>query len=348
MLWIVFGTRPEWIKLDPLVRLLTIPHRLICTGQHTTLLASLGLPMPPDMLSLNLPGTNQPKAYASSVKKALQDLADSIGEPSLVLVQGDTASAFGAMSYAVSAGDTPHRARCAHVEAGLRSWNDHDPEPEEYFRRTIDDRCQYRFAPTTVAQDNLRQSHKFSWVTGNTITDALRLQHLPPNPHRRGVLVTLHRRESFGQPLKNILTGLIDMARHRPDLPFTWPLHPNPRIQDSLKGLSLPTNVHLVPPMPYPTFLRTLHTSQAVLTDSGGLTEEACTLGIPTVLARNTTERPEAISEGTAHLAGTQPAGIAHALRWALNASPKPSTVYGDGHCAQRILTLLTQHCLCG
>lgn len=351
VLTFILGTRPEAIKIRPLLReakARKIPFKVILTGQHTDLLHGTGVT---PTLNLHIPSENDPLAYVETVTTALVHHLDGTKSVSraTVVVQGDTASAL-AGARAASQLSIP----VAHVEAGLRSHDPNDPWPEELFRIEIDALADFHFCPTA---GNAKNVSRELWeigapcgvaprrgltpdhiqVTGNTITDALRLAKLSRNP-RNHILVTLHRRESAGEPMSRILKGLTDFALNHPTTMLILINHPN--------GLARwPENRSLncldFNPLPYPTFLTYLSSAACVLTDSGGLIEETSTLGIPCVIARNHTERPEALSEGSAFLAGTSSASITQALTIALHAQPHPSTVYGDGFVSPRILNLL-------
>jgi UDP-N-acetylglucosamine 2-epimerase (non-hydrolysing) len=332
----VLGTRPEALKLRPLadeLRIRGMPFRLLSTGQHAGLLMGTGLPLAPEFFSLCLPSDNHPDAYVARATEALW--AHLVGsETSLIVVQGDTASALAGARAGLKLGIP-----VAHIEAGLRSGDRSDPWPEEGYRIEIDQLASLRFAPTVDALLNLAAEGLDGMTTGNTSVDALRLAGLDlwHPPTRAGLLVTLHRRESFGEPMRKLFDTVWSFAATHPDLAITWPLHPNPEVmRHCLTHQALP-NIDLCPPLPHEEFLKTLYRSFIVLTDSGGLIEEACTLGIPTVIARNHTERPEAITAGSAVLAGTTPVEVAKALDWALTTTIQPSTVFGDGFASTRI-----------
>jgi UDP-N-acetylglucosamine 2-epimerase (non-hydrolysing) len=253
----------------------------------------------------------------------------------LVIVQGDTASAYaGAIA---ASGNIP----VAHVEAGIRSGDDSDPWPEEIFRREIDTIASqnggWKFAPTEHAKCNL-----LDWwhteVTGNPGIDALYAHTQPTTDVEGRVLVTLHRRESFGAPLMAIVQGLEQAAqRYEDSLAFVWPTHPNPGVQAVLEYAP---HVLCWPPQPTVAFANLLAHSRCVVTDSGGVQEEAAALGVPCVVARDKTDRPESVDVGLAKVAGRTAAGILEGLEWALSFTkrPDPSHCFGDGHAAPRIV----------
>lgn len=347
MLIYVAGTRPEVIKLAPLIRLCikrSVPFQCILTGQHADLIASTGI----DAIwpiRLTLPSQNDPMAYCDAATERLSEVLHGQKSDSIVVVQGDTASALAGARAGVQ-----QNLRVAHVEAGLRSGNLQDPWPEEGFRVEIDRLSTHRFCPTDGNLVNLTIEGLSGVVTGNTVTDALRLAGITPvKPvHRENgpVVVTLHRRESFGQPLLDIIAGLSQVAASFPDRAFCWPVHPNPKVQEALDQSPLPVNILRRSPLPYPKFIEFLSRSRCVLTDSGGLVEECSTLGIPVAVARDCTERPEACEVGTARLAGKSTAGVVEALQWALSDEALwgtlPSDVFGDGHAAERIVKHFT------
>lgn len=338
MLAIVYGTRPEAIKLRPLTLELArrgIPFTTLFTGQHPDLIAGTGLESPD--VSLGVPGRNEPLAYVDDVVTALYQYASVGPRLGRIVVQGDTASALAGARFGAYSGIP-----VAHVEAGLRSFDPKDPWPEEMFRVEIDQLATLRFAPTITSMGNLLAENlqHGSSCTGNTITDHLRLAGIAGQAERHDlVLVTLHRRESFGQPLRDIVAGLSQFARAHPGIRFVWPLHPNPHVRESLG--TLPDNIIVDPPMSAVPFARALSQARAVLTDSGGVIEEACTLGTPCVIARDRTERPEAVSVGNAAVAGRTSRGVVDGLTWALLATIQPSRVFGDGYASERIADLL-------
>lgn len=341
----VLGTRPEAIKLAPLIRQFrqrNLPYEVVWTGQHTDLLRQTGfLAEFPRTPSLGLGSPNDPLAYVGTALKRLGAFqkADRLRG---VLVQGDTASACSGGRWARWAG-----LPLAHVEAGLRTFDFADPWPEEAFRVELDEMATWRFAPTPLALKHLLDAGLTGLLTGNTGVDALHqlgVRPTPPQTRLASVLVTLHRRESFGAPLAAIAEGLAAVARAHPRLWFSWPLHPNPEVQRSLAGVDLPDNVLVTAPLRYPEFVEKLALAQAVLTDSGGVIEEAATLGIPCVIARDKTERSEAVSEGRALLAGRTSEGVRLVLSIALKPhalETTPGLTFGDGHAAERITDTL-------
>lgn len=344
MITIVLGTRPEAIKALPIIRELKRrkkAFRVIHTGQHTDLMIGTGLK---PNLFLQVPSENDPEAYVGACGEALSryvapSLPSNKGET--VLVIGDTASAMAGAIWGNMLGYP-----VAHVEAGLRSHDLSDPWPEEGFRVEIDRLATYHFCPTEGNLANLcREPAEWvekSIVTGNTIVDALRFMKGERTTPKNYVLVTLHRRESFGEPLENVLWGLRSFARGHSDTAILWPMHPNPRVGDALRKVPMPVNVLMRGPVPYKGFLELLASANCVLTDSGGVVEEATTLGVPIVCARNKTERPEAFELPWNVLAGTNELSVEGNLRLKYHESGRPSEVFGDGNAAKRIVEVLT------
>lgn len=312
---------------------------VVATGQHTDLMAGTGLK--PDYF-LGLPSQNTPDEYVAECAKMLRGFH---GKPHIhtVLVQGDTASALAGARWAVEAG-----LAVGHIEAGLRSGNLQDPWPEEGYRVEIDRLATHRFCPTTANLNNLMaepdwahhtEHGRFSHVTGNTIIDQLRYMGVK-RTRGQHVLVTLHRRESFGAPLREILRALAGAANAHPTVPFCFPVHPNPEVRQAVREAQLPPNVILGGPLAYKEFLEFLSGARAVVTDSGGVVEEACWLGVPTVIARDTTERGEAVGV-TARLAGRVASQIWDSVDWALGARVEPSTAFGNGTAGVQIVAAL-------
>lgn len=348
MLTFILGTRPEALKILPLIREAKKrkkAFRVLATGQHSDLL--LGTGVRPDV-NLGIESTNNPHAYLGLLYFPLREKLHAAPQGTVIVVQGDTASALAAARAGTDMGIP-----VAHVEAGLRSHDLADPYPEEGFRVEIDRLATYHFCPThgnrinllnerVIGQQGQPPALENAKVVGNTITDALRLMKVTRETPKDYVLVTLHRRESFGEPLCNILRGLAKFAESHPDTAILWPLHPNPKVREALEAVPQPVNVLLRGPLPYEGFLTMLASAQAVLTDSGGVLEEATTLGVPTVCARKHTERPEAFSTKQNVLAGTKAESVEQALNAVFHTTGEPSTIFGDGHASEKILDALT------
>jgi UDP-N-acetylglucosamine 2-epimerase len=362
---VVIGTRPEAIKLAPVVLELKrcrahFETEICVTGQHREMLDQMLLVfgLRPD--------------YDLGVMKAGQDLAEVTAAcltgldrilrdegPDLVLVQGDTTTTFAA-SLAAYYCHIP----VGHIEAGLRTGKKHDPFPEEVNRRLATHLSDFHFAPTEVARSNLLLEgvcpENIS-VTGNTIIDALLLiqarlteeptlavDRLGLTDGLRMILVTAHRRESFGLPFRRICEAVRALAERRPDVLIVYPVHLNPNVQAPVREIldGVP-NVRLLSPLDYISFVACMQRAYVLLTDSGGIQEEACSLGKPVLVMREVSERPEAIAAGTARLTGTDPERIVEAVISLLDdpvcykrmaSRPNP---YGDGHAAERIVQFL-------
>lgn len=362
---LVFGTRPEAIKLAPVERLLRTAPGLACrvcvTAQHREMLDQIiqafDIEVDAD-LDIMRAGQELPELTARLVVAIDRWLRER--SPDLVLVQGDTTTAFCAALAAFY-----RRIPVGHVEAGLRTGNLEAPWPEEANRTLITRLARWHFAPTPRARENLLREgveDAAIEVTGNTAVDAIiaaceRVRACPPDvpgmPEDviRGaqplVLVTGHRRESFGSGLAGVCGAIATLARRLPDVHFVYPVHLNPNVRDPVHRI-LPAerliNVHVISPLGYLPFVRMMIRATLILTDSGGIQEEAPTLGKPVLVTRQVTERPEAIESGTAILVGTDPARIILEVerliskpdaRAAMMAAANP---FGDGKAAQRIV----------
>ncbi len=319
----VLGTRPEAIKLAPLIKVLEADPRfeakVAVTGQHREMadqvLAFFGIR--PDF-DLDLMTHRQ--TLSSLTARALAGLTDVVEQsrPDIVLVQGDTTTAFTGALAAFYA-QTP----IAHIEAGLRTGQRYSPFPEEANRSLIGRLASYHFAPTTLAAANLQAEGVTEdvWVVGNTAIDALMhgLEIVASSDHakllgrlgfvdtsRRSVLITNHRRESFGKPFRDICSALRRLAEHYPDVQFVYPVHLNPNVREPveqiLAGIS---NVHLLEPLDYPEMIWLMSKCHLVITDSGGIQEEAPSLGKPVLVTREVTERQEGVEAGTCRLVGS-------------------------------------------
>jgi UDP-N-acetylglucosamine 2-epimerase (non-hydrolysing) len=359
---VIFGTRPEAIKLAPVIEALaasrTLAPRVCVTGQHRQMLdqmlALFGI-TPHHDLAIMRPDQDLFDLTARALT-SLRPVLDA-ERPAAVLVQGDTTTAMAAALAAFY-----RQIPVGHVEAGLRTGHAYDPFPEEMNRRLTSHLATWHYAPTARAAANLGREGVPAdriLVTGNTIVDALhaivaRLTRdpkaaapaLPPGQlaGRRLVLVTGHRRESFGAGLRNICTALRELAAAHPDVLIVYPVHLNPAVQRPVHEiLGGQPNVVLTAPLDYLPFVDLMRRAHLILTDSGGLQEEAPSLGVPVLVMRETTERPEAVDAGTAMLVGTQPDTIVAAATRLLTdpaahagmrAARNP---FGDGAAAARI-----------
>ena len=352
----IFGTRPEAIKLAPLIREFTftglIKPVIVVTGQHRGMLDQVlkFFDITPDV-DLDLMRHNQ--SICDLTSRSISGLNTTLQshKPDMVIVQGDTTTAMcGAYCAAMN------RIPVSHIEAGLRSGRRDQPFPEEFNRQLIGNLADIHFCATPLARNNLLAEGKNSGihVVGNTVIDALFTglkiinENWKPdfstldslNKNSKIVLITLHRRESFGEPLHGILDALCKLSAHYPLIQFVLPVHPNPNVSAPIqKALGLLPNFHLLEPLDYPHFIWLMSKSTAILTDSGGIQEEAPSLGIPLVVARNVTERPEGIKAGVAILAGTQHDNLLITMENILK-DPKRHNLpnpYGDGNASKRI-----------
>ncbi|KNY12153.1 UDP-N-acetylglucosamine 2-epimerase [Achromobacter piechaudii] len=362
----IFGTRPEAIKMAPLVTALskepTIQSVVCVTGQHREMLdqvlALFELRAQHD-LDIMVPNQTLNGLYARLISRVDDVLQTE--QPDCVLVHGDTSTAS-----ACALASFHRRVRIGHVEAGLRTGNLAMPFPEEMNRRVVDAVGDWLFAPTAQSRANLLRENLAGkiTVTGNTVIDALAMTcaKLDPtgplardlaarydwlDPSRRLLLVTSHRRESFGGGFKNICAALSELAR-RTDLQIVYPVHLNPQVRNvvmtDLAGLS---HVHLIDPLDYLDFVWFMQRAHLILTDSGGVQEEAPYLGKPVLVMRDVTERPEAVEAGTVALVGTDTGRIVAQVNRLLDdgdlhaAYSRRINPYGDGRASQRIVDAL-------
>ncbi len=353
---LVLGTRPEAIKLAPVIRAFQqhpeFETRVVLTGQHREMVHQVmqlfGLAAD---LDLGLMAPNQTLTHVTCA--ALQGLRQEFGEhrPDLVLVQGDTTTAF-ASALAAFYEQIP----VGHVEAGLRTDNLFDPFPEEANRRLISQLALLHFAPTERSAANLRASGVVgeTITTGNTVIDALLLMaETAPElviegldwQRQRVLLATVHRRENWGQRLQDIGQGFLAVLERHPDTALLLPLHRNPTVREPLQALlGHHPRAFLTEPLDYDRLVAAMRGCTLLLTDSGGLQEEAPALGKPVLVLRRTTERPEAVDAGTARLIGTDSATIlaetSHLLEHegAYEAMARAHNPFGDGFASERIV----------
>ncbi|MFK8183112.1 MAG: non-hydrolyzing UDP-N-acetylglucosamine 2-epimerase [Phormidesmis sp.] len=359
---ITLGTRPEAIKLAPVIQtfqqLSQFDTQVVLTGQHKEMVAQVM-----DLFGLeanhNL-DIMQPKQTLSDITcrslKGLETLFVEM-QPDMVISQGDTTTAFAAALAAFY-----QQIPVGHVEAGLRTDNILNPFPEEANRRLVSQIATLHFAPTEQSVRNLKANGITQGIhpTGNTVIDALLtvadkspncdVPGLDWNKHRV-ILSTVHRRENWGEPLTDITTGFLDILERFPDTALLLPLHRNPTVRDPLKAaLDGHPRTFLVEPLDYAQLVGAMKRSTLLLTDSGGLQEEAPGLGKPVLVLRETTERPEAIDAGTAKLVGTHAATIADEAAQLLSDEAayakmaKAVNPFGDGHAAERIADAVTQY----
>lgn len=364
---LVFGTRPEAIKMAPVVAALRsmpgIETAVAVTAQHRQMLDQVldlfGI-VPDDDLNLMQANQSLQDLFARILTGMSAVLARR--KPHLVLVHGDTST-----TLAVSLAAFYAKVSVGHIEAGLRTGNMAAPWPEEMNRRLTAPLASLHFAPTARARDNLLAegiTPSSIHVTGNTVIDALQQvsRRLDDDPalrttiavqfpfldaQRRMLLVTGHRRENLGQGFESICRALLVLGQ-RDDLQIIYPMHLNPNVRGPVERLlEEAPNIHLVPPQEYLPFVYLLKQAHLVITDSGGIQEEAPALGKPVLVMRETTERPEAVEAGTAQLVGAETAGIVRAATMLLDdpalhaRMSRAQNPYGDGHAASRIASLI-------
>ncbi|EJF7264696.1 UDP-N-acetylglucosamine 2-epimerase (non-hydrolyzing) [Vibrio parahaemolyticus] len=366
----VFGTRPEAIKMAPLVHALAVDERFdakcCVTAQHREMLDQVLelFEIKPDY-DLNLMKVGQSLNDVTArilleIKPVLQDF-----KPDVVLVHGDTATTFAATLAAYY-----EQIPVGHVEAGLRTGNIYSPWPEEANRKLTGVLTQYNFAPTETSQSNLLRENFDKdniTVTGNTVIDALlmikdkidcdktlqlTLSEQFPFLHKdkKLILVTGHRRESFGGGFERICEALAFTAKKHPEIQIVYPMHLNPNVREPVNRILADIeNVHLIEPQQYLPFIYLMNRAHIILTDSGGIQEEAPSLGKPVLVMRDTTERPEAVEAGTVKLVGTDVDRIVTGLTTLLQDEQAYKEMsfahnpYGDGKACQRILDVLAK-----
>lgn len=356
---VVFGTRPEAIKMCPLVQELKKNQKIEClvclTGQHKEMLIQVmdvfGIK---EDYNLNIMKENQSLSTITTViLNKLEEIIEK-DKPDLVLVHGDTTT-----SFAASLSAFYHNVPIGHVEAGLRTFNLQSPYPEEFNRQAIDLVSELYFAPTEQAQQQLLKEGKNPqkvFVTGNTVIDALHTtigknfdnEDIAWSNGSRLLLVTAHRRENIGQPMRNMFRALKRIIEEFPDVKIIYPIHKNPKVRDIaaeiLEGID---RIRLIEPLDVCVFHNLISKSYLVLTDSGGIQEEAPALGKPVLVMRDTTERPEGVEAGTLRLVGVQEDTI-YAETKKLLVHPaeyekmsKAVNPYGDGHASQKIVEII-------
>ena len=368
---LVFGTRPEAIKMAPLVKTFEqkedIESKVCVTAQHREMLDQVldMFEIVPDYdLNLMKPGQDLYDITANvllGMKDVLSDF-----NPDVVLVHGDTTT-----TSAASLAAFYQKIKVGHVEAGLRTGDMYSPWPEEANRQITGILASYHFAPTTTSKDNLLRENKNEasiLVTGNTVIDALFLAldkienneelknniianinaQYKLNDSKKLILVTGHRRENFGQGFINICEALKTLAINNPDIDIVYPVHLNPNVQKPVKELlSDVSNVYLIAPLQYETFLYLMNKSYFIITDSGGVQEEAPSLGKPVLVMRDTTERPEALDAGTVKLVGTDSRMIIKEAQRLLDDKvayekmSKAHNPYGDGKACAKIVEFI-------
>jgi len=360
----VFGTRPEAIKMAPLV--LALKQRsdefeavTVVSAQHRQMLDQVLeiFKITPDY-DLDIMKARQTlDEITSNVLLHLGDVIEK-EKPDIVLVHGDTTTTF-----AASVSAFYHQTAIGHVEAGLRTWDKYSPFPEEMNRQLTDVLSDLYFAPTTQSEANLLQeNHKAEniFVTGNTAIDALK-QTVQDDYHhdvldlvdadKRMILVTMHRRENQGEPMRRVFAVMRDVVEHYDDVEIIYPVHLNPVVQEAAHDiLGNHPRIHLIDPLDVVDFHNLAARSYFIMTDSGGVQEEAPSLGKPVLVLRDTTERPEGVAAGTLKLVGTNPEPVREAMEQLLTDDAEYKRMataknpYGDGEASRRILDAISYH----
>lgn len=355
------GTRPEAIKMAPVILALKqqpwADVRVLATAQHRHLLdqvlAFFGIT--PD-IDLNIMRPNQ--ALTTLTARLLLELDEVLlaEKPDVLLAQGDTTTV---MTAALAC--FYHRIPFGHVEAGLRTWDMQNPFPEEANRVIAGRLARWHFAPTEGSRQNLLREGAHDRdiiVTGNTVIDALLMTAerelelgIDLDSAKRLVLITSHRRENFGAPFRDICRAIQTLAERNPEVNFLYPVHPNPNVKDvAYEVLGQCANIHLCEPLDYAPFVAAMKRSYLIISDSGGVQEEAPALGKPVLVLRDETERPEAVEQGVVKLVGPNYERIVAETQLLLDDELAYKTMargispYGDGHGAERIVTVLREH----
>lgn len=359
----VFGTRPEAIKMAPLVLKLKADERFdevtVVTAQHREMLDQVLeiFNIKPDY-DFNIMKKNQ--SLEGITSKVMLKLADVITkeQPDIVLVHGDTTT-----SFAASLASFYQQRPIGHVEAGLRTWNKYSPFPEEMNRQMTDDLADIYFAPTKLSKENLlSENHQAEniFITGNTAIDALQetvkddyhhkvLDLIEPN--HRVILVTMHRRENQGEPMRRVFKVMKEVVDSHDDVEIIYPVHMSPKVQEvAHEILGNDPRIHLIAPLDVVDFHNLAKRSYFIMTDSGGVQEEAPALNKPVLVLRDTTERPEGVKAGTLKLVGTQVDDVRAAMlqlledKSAYDKMANAKNPYGDGHASDRIMDAIAYY----
>lgn len=354
----VVGTRPEAIKMAPVILGLKATSWaevcVLATAQHREMLDQVLhlFGISPD-IDLDIMQSNQSLSDLTARLLTAINSVLLVQKPDFVLVQGDTTTVM-----AVAMACFYNRIPVGHIEAGLRTWDLNNPFPEEANRVIVTKLANWHFAPTEGARDNLIRDGVQSdsiIITGNTVIDALLTMAKRDIPmainldsKKRMVLITAHRRENFGAPFREICRALKALAEANKDVLFLYPVHPNPHVRDfALNYFSSLDNFHLCKPLDYASFVAAMKRAYLIITDSGGVQEEAPALGKPVLVLRRETERPEAVAHGVVKLVGAEYDSIVREAQLLLDDENVYATMargvspYGDGHAAQRIISLL-------
>lgn len=359
----VFGTRPEAIKMAPLVLALQADERFeavtTVTAQHREMLDQVLeiFKIVPDY-DLNIMHKEQTLTEITANVLTKLDQVIKAVKPDIILVHGDTTTTF-----AASVAAFYNQVAIGHVEAGLRTWNKYSPFPEEMNRQMTDDLADLYFAPTEESKANLLKENQAAakiFVTGNTAIDALKQTVSSDYQHEllakldsghKLILVTMHRRENQGQPMERVFRTLLEVVEQRPEVEVIYPVHLSPKVQKlAHEILGNHERIHLIAPLDVVDFHNLAAKSYFIMTDSGGVQEEAPSLGKPVLVLRDTTERPEGVSAGTLKLVGTEPAKVKTAMLELLDdpnvyqQMAQAQNPYGDGQASQRILAAIAYH----
>ncbi|MEE2709741.1 MAG: UDP-N-acetylglucosamine 2-epimerase (non-hydrolyzing) [Gemmatimonadota bacterium] len=366
----IFGTRPEAIKMAPVIKALerraeTIESRICVTAQHRDMLDQVLsiFRLEPDY-DLQIMRDRQSLSYLTAgILTELENILSQV-QPDYILVHGDTTTT---MTAALAG--FYHRIPVGHVEAGLRTHDRYNPFPEEINRRMTDTVSDLHFAPTSNARENLLSEgieDDSIYVTGNTVIDALQeiVKHEGPKSResidnvvrsdRKIILVTVHRRENLGMPIEDIFHALVELAnQYKSSVQIIYPVHLNPVVRQKANDmLSAIGNISLIPPLEYFSFVHLMLRSYLILTDSGGIQEEAPSLGKPVLVLREKTERPEGVAAGVLKVVGTDRKRIVQETARLLDnptaykKMAKAANPYGDGQAGERIVEILIQHAL--
>ena len=361
----VFGTRPEAIKMAPLVKELARRDEiesLVClTGQHREMLDSV-MEIFDLKADFDLNIMEQRQTLSTITTKTLLGMEKVFAEkkPDLILVHGDTSTTFAGALAAFY-----HQVKVGHVEAGLRTWDKYSPFPEEMNRTLVGDIADLHFSPTKANAENLRREAVMGdvFITGNTAIDAMRYTVKPDFKfglpeldtldfaHKRVIAVTCHRRENYGQPMQDIMHAILDVVNSHPDVEVVYPVHLSPVVREcAFPILGGHARIHLIDPVNVEQMHNLISRCYMVMTDSGGLQEEAPALGKPVLVMRRETERPEAVAAGTAKLAGVDRGEIVRLASMLLDSPEayasmaKAVNPYGDGRASERIADAILWH----
>ena len=362
----VIGTRPELIKLAPLIweaKKKSLDFDVVNTAQHKELIepywATFGI-SPTHILDLMVPNQSLSSLSARAIKQIQNYISEVPVRPSVIIAQGDTTTVMAASMVSFY-----NQIDFAHVEAGLRSFDFQNPFPEEFNRKIASISATFHFCPTTKSQENLLKegiNQEKIFIVGNTVVDSLmkisRNQNLKllewVNPKlnevtkfNRSVLITCHRRENHGVNLSVIIESIVNLAQNNRDTIFVWPLHPNPNVKQKVLNSNLNNynNVLLIDPLEYSDILKFLDIAFCAISDSGGIQEEAPSFKTPVIVLREATERPEGIEAGLAFLSGAVKEKIINRFNILKSNFPLfENNPYGDGKSSERIINIIINH----